>query len=564
MGSGLAGMALGLCFFLIAPTVQAQHTPPAFTSLVQPRPGSRPLGEVLAELSRQSRLPFSYSSSLVPIAHRCVLRPGPPRPLAAVLREILATEGLSFGVVGEQLVLWPAQAGVPAGVVAVNGQPGRAAPRAGQALQPRAWAAAGTSTSSGPAYAPLTNAEDAQASPVMPSARLNSNAGGGQRKPLISQAPSTPMPPPPASFGQQSFIRKKPAPAAATVMTTEATKTTTAAAASMGRTLGTKKAAEAAATVKAAPLPAPAAAVARQRHRRAVGPGAPERSVTRASAPGSRRLQLKTARMGLDLTPVAAVGRKGRASLPHQRLDKPMTALERPATAPSKPGKQPTPLPAYPSRAAMPLLAPVAVQPSASIPDGGLPPVLLPNPVPAAATDAKAAAEPDSEQRQPTGLVTLVGRKYLHGEATLGETLLLSGVGKVGFERAYLVLGAGIVGGGRQGGGSFSIGLGTAGRARGRFTPSLDVLGWFLNGDREEGIGQNRLLQLRPALAWQIKPGSRWQLIGGPTLNLATSHNEGASTDRWQLGHDQWLWLNSSDEHGNARLWPGVQLGIRF
>ncbi|MDO7854061.1 hypothetical protein [Hymenobacter convexus] len=151
---------------------------------------------------------------------------------------------------------------------------------------------------------------------------------------------------------------------------------------------------------------------------------------------------------------------------------------------------------------------------------------------------------------------------YLHAEAWGSESLPLNAAVKVGFPRIYLTLGIAAGPGGRQSGGvAGGVGLGTVGQPRGRFTPSLDVMQWFLSGNRE--TPGSSLTQLRPLLAWQLKSGGRLQLIGGPTLNLATGRREDGRT-REGLGQDQWLWLNSSDEHSFLRLWPGLQLGLRF
>ncbi|QKG51921.1 hypothetical protein [Hymenobacter sp. BRD67] len=115
-------LALALLALLALRPACAQTATPALARLVQPAPGTRPLGTVLAELSRQGHLPLSYSSSLVPVAHSCTLRPGPARPLKVVLREVLAAEHLSYGLLNGQLVLWPDRVAAPPGVAAVNGQ----------------------------------------------------------------------------------------------------------------------------------------------------------------------------------------------------------------------------------------------------------------------------------------------------------------------------------------------------------------------------------------------------------------------------------------------------------
>ncbi|GAA4493151.1 hypothetical protein GCM10023172_01340 [Hymenobacter ginsengisoli] len=160
-------------------------------------------------------------------------------------------------------------------------------------------------------------------------------------------------------------------------------------------------------------------------------------------------------------------------------------------------------------------------------------------------------------------MASLLHPSYLHGEGWGSESLPLNAALKVGIPRIYLVLGVAAGPFGRQSGGAaWGVGLGTAGRLRGRFTPSLDLVQWFVSGDREN-IPSN-LTQLRPQVGWQLKQGGRWQLVGGPTLNLATAYRRDPQTQRWDFGRDQWLWVNQADNESLLRLWPGVQLGVRF
>ena len=182
------------------------------------------------------------------------------------------------------------------------------------------------------------------------------------------------------------------------------------------------------------------------------------------------------------------------------------------------------------------------------------------------------AAEPSPAARpprvadagsKPFALASLLHPSYLHGEAWVSESLPVNTAAKVGIPRIYLVLGAAAGPSGRQSGGvAWGVGLGTAGQLRGRFTPSLDLVQWFVSGDRE--TSPSSLTQLRPQLGWQLKQGRRWQLVGGPTLNLATARHRGPQPQRWDFGRDQWLWVNQTDDESLLRLWPGVQVGIRF
>ena len=145
---------------------------------------------------------------------------------------------------------------------------------------------------------------------------------------------------------------------------------------------------------------------------------------------------------------------------------------------------------------------------------------------------------------------------YLHGEAWGSESLPVGVTGKVGLARAYLVLG---VAAGPFDRPAWGVGLGTAGRARGRFTPSLDLLQWFGRGNDSEAVS---FTQLRPQLAWQLKREGRLALLAGPTLNLAVT--DGRGPQRSSFGPHQWLWVGGEDGRGGTRLWPGIQVGLRF
>ncbi|QKG57927.1 hypothetical protein GKZ68_15605 [Hymenobacter sp. BRD128] len=179
----------------------------------------------------------------------------------------------------------------------------------------------------------------------------------------------------------------------------------------------------------------------------------------------------------------------------------------------------------------------------------------------AAARPAREAASPSAPKKRPD-LATIWNHTYLHGEAWLSESLPVGGTVKIGVPRVYLVLGAAIGPLDRRAGAVWGLGLGTAGRARGRFTPSLDAVAWFLSSDGDDGIRQARLLQLRPLLAWQFKRDGQVSLLAGPTFNLATANHNG--NRQWSFGQDRWLWLNTADDQSIIRLWPGVQVGLRF
>lgn len=194
-------------------------------------------------------------------------------------------------------------------------------------------------------------------------------------------------------------------------------------------------------------------------------------------------------------------------------------------------------------------------------------PVALP-PLPAPAPPATVAALSGPARRQaadaaPAPPARLRGL-YLHAEAWASESLPLGVTGKVGVPRAYLLLGVALAANGRQSGPALGLGLGTAGRARGRFTPSLDVLAWRVGADHDREEAPILLTQLRPQLSWQVRRGGRLALVAGPTLNLAAARHRGPQPPRWDFGRDQWLWVNQADDESLLRFWPGVQVGVRF
>ena len=215
----------------------------------------------------------------------------------------------------------------------------------------------------------------------------------------------------------------------------------------------------------------------------------------------------------------------------------------------------------------MDLLVSRAVAPT-PVPESGALPLSLPPPAaPEPARAQSRSARPDNSApaaaTTPFALASLLRPSYLHAEAWGSETLPVGAVVTVGIPRIYLTLGlAAGPPGPQRGGVAGGVGLGTAFEARGRFTPTLDLMQWFLSGDREK-LG-NRLTQLRPLLAWQIKAGGRLQLIAGPTLNLATGSRDGRTRGDGALGQGQWLWLNTDEDHSFLRDWPGLQAGLRF
>ncbi|TDN40563.1 hypothetical protein A8B98_14155 [Hymenobacter sp. UV11] len=188
---------------------------------------------------------------------------------------------------------------------------------------------------------------------------------------------------------------------------------------------------------------------------------------------------------------------------------------------------------------------------------------LPPGQVPASLALRAPAPTADSAIHTSPVRAGLLQRSYLHGEAWASESLPLNVAVKLGIPHIYLVLGVAAGPFDHQSGAAWGVGVGTAGRPRGRFTPSLDLLLWLLSNDNDKKAPASQLTQLRPMVAWQLKQGSRWQLVGGPTLNLATAHRE-PGPPHWELGQDQWRWLDADFPQSLLRLWPGVQLGVRF
>lgn len=494
------------------------------------RPGNRPLGEILAELSRQSRLPFSYSSSLIPVGHRYRLAAGPPRPLGIVLREVLATTHLSYGLLDGQLVLWPAQAALPAGVTAVNGHPASSGPPLSNQV---AFLAKGPGPAYSTSFATKPQSTQKAGAPALtagPPHELHRRASAaGSALPTLAAEPG-------------SSVTKAGAP-----IHNKATSPPT-------------KAAGLAASTR---LPA--------------GQVRP-RSVVRGLGSGGEDSSIGSGDSGIEVA--ASAGAPGTSEAPRTW---PRTTTAFPAQSPRAP-VPPTRraigvIPAAESMEARPrtasgvrralLAAPDSLEPLRarpvfaaldSTPLGAPHPGPLAGPYPARNAVAKSIATVPSSTPLLAGLRSWA---YLHGEAWASESMPLGATVKVGVRTAYLVLGAALAPAGHHHGAAWGVGLGTASRARGRFTPSLDLLLWWLNGDGDY-VDRTQLTQLRPQLAWQFKQGGRWQLVGGPTLNLATARRTVGAQPRWPVGLDQWLWFESLDDQPLLRLWPGVQLGLRF
>lgn len=493
----------------------AQQPNPALARLVRLAPGTRPLGTVLTELARQGNLPLSYSSSLVPMTHLYTQRPGPARPLGVVLQEVLATEHLSYGLLAGQLVLWPTSVAAPIGVTSVNGQSFRVASSPATRADELPAVPPVVPSKTG-ATAPAASSRNPTNRPVIPAGPRGLRLSGAATSAPASEARL-------GETGGQLYQKLTPATAPGT-----------------SRNFPTKNS-----PINSATTPSASAA---------------QTNLTRGSKPNK-------------LPPRAAFAAKQRASNPSDHVamstllhgnqsragegtKSQRTGLEEILTTSSASARRSSQL-----RGAIDSLPFLRSTLSAAPAMDGAGLVVV-----ALATGPSVTASPArviDPANKPAAKASLLPPSYLHGEAWLSESLPLSAAVKVGVPRIYLVLGVAAGSPGPQSGGvAWGVGLGTAGQPRGRFTPSLDLVHWFVGGGRE--TTPSSLTQLRPQLGWQLKQGGRWQLFGGPTLNLATARRRGPPPQRWDFGRDQWLWVNQMDYDSSLRLWPGVQVGLRF
>jgi hypothetical protein len=173
----------------------------------------------------------------------------------------------------------------------------------------------------------------------------------------------------------------------------------------------------------------------------------------------------------------------------------------------------------------------------------------------------------DSVEGASVGIINIVRHGYLHGEVWASESLPLNAVVKLGVRRYYTLLGVAAEPFGNRVQWASGFGVGTAGKAHGRITLSLDLIQWTLAGTSEDAMAESYdahlFTQLRPALAWQIEREGHLQLVVSPTLNLAIAwSNDHQPT--WDFGRDQWLLIDTAGSQSLTRLWPGLQVGLRF
>ncbi|MBG8553333.1 hypothetical protein [Hymenobacter guriensis] len=112
-----------LLLFLLCwlPLLTWAQMPPVLQRPVPVTAENQPLSIVLRQLSRQARVSFSYSSTVVPLQTRVTIPPGPPRPLYYTLDAFCRPLRLSYAVVEGQVVLWRTDDRPPAGLLAGAG-----------------------------------------------------------------------------------------------------------------------------------------------------------------------------------------------------------------------------------------------------------------------------------------------------------------------------------------------------------------------------------------------------------------------------------------------------------
>ncbi|MCB2409517.1 LA_2272 family surface repeat-containing protein [Hymenobacter lucidus] len=169
----------------------------------------------------------------------------------------------------------------------------------------------------------------------------------------------------------------------------------------------------------------------------------------------------------------------------------------------------------------------------------------------------------DSVDGVTLGIINIVRHGYLHGEVWASETLPLNAALKLGTTRYYTILSAATQPFGTRIHWATGFGIGTASRPHGRFSWNLDLLDWYLL--KQPGTEGTLLsyTQLRPSLVWQIEPQGHLGLVLSPTLNLGLYENDGGGTNS-DFGKNQLLLLDTKTGQTLVRLWPGLQIGLRF
>lgn len=629
------------------------------------------LRQVLAEASRQSGVPISYSSTRLAASARLYLPPGPARPLGAVLRDVLGPRHVAYGLLGGQVVLWPARQAVPPGITCVNwrgttstagmgGVIGSAATlvvpasrqgtsassRKARLARPPAGAEPAAGVASAPGTSRTAGADDA--GQAVNNEKLVATRRAGNRQRRMARLLQKAKRPPPGTGQVAAGPVVNPAPTtapdehlnqmiavpevAALVVQAEVSPATWPA------------------TLPLVPPPAPSA-LAPPLHRRRLQLGliyplgtngmANARTTSQLSvnalvgyAAGIEGIEVGgwanivrdsvhgiqgaglfnvtgTAVRGVqvagfaNITGGAMYGAQGAGLVNIVRDDargiqvaglvNVVGGASHARNLPDQPTRvrrwlgQPRRLatdalgrlPAAPSvNARGPLLQAAALANLTGTDVRGVQTASLLN----VACRVKGVQfglvnvarhvrgvqlglinVADSVDGVALGLINIVRHGYLRGELWTSESLPLNAVVKLGVPRYYTLLGAAAEPFGNRVQWAAGFGVGTVGRPHGRFTLSLDVVEWTLAGTSSgaDVTDQRLLTQLRPAVAWQIEREGHLQLVVSPTLNWAMAWRRDGQPG-WDFGANQFLFLNTADDHSLSRLWPGLQVGLRF
>ncbi|HEX8655920.1 MAG TPA: hypothetical protein VF690_00210 [Hymenobacter sp.] len=644
------------CFLLVwlmTGWAQAQSSPvPALARPVRLPAGWAPLAQVLAEASRQTGVPISYSSTRVATSRRVYVPAGPPRPLGAVLHDVLSAQHVSFGLLSGQVVLWTGQKMTPPGVTNVNehgagptsevARTGPAAPGSGvehrarpgaspnRLIAPRGAAVVPTSAPIASAAGPVATAN------TVVSKRFPNNSRGrvAERARVAERLQHRPAP----ASTAEPIISPEPEPNSSQALDSVAARPVQVACVAPSLP---------AALPLAAPAPLPVAA--ERRHRTvhfslvyplstnglanartanqaslnalvgyAAGVDGAEvgglANVVRDSVRGAQVAGLfnvtGTTVSGVQLAGLANFtggtvrGVQGAYLLNVVRDDargvqvagllNVVGGAGRARSLPDQPTRMRRWL-GLPRLLATDELARLPAAPSTSAPGSLVQAAGIAN---ITGTDVRGLQTApllnlarrvrgvqfglvnvaghvrgvqlgiiniaDSVEGAPIGFINIVRHGYWRGEVWASETLPLNAVLKMGVRRYYSILGISAQPFGNRLKWAVCSGIGTAGLPHGRFTFSLDVLQWGLAGSKSDDPNDvPGLVQVRPALAWQIERESRMQLVVSPTLNLALATRTAVQSD-WDFGANQLLIVNSIGAQTITRLWPGLQVGLRF
>ncbi|TGE20297.1 hypothetical protein E5K00_20025 [Hymenobacter aquaticus] len=97
---------LVVCLWLLSGGSWAQSAAGLLARRVSVAATEAPLQQVLRDITRQSGIPFSYSSTFIPLQKRVTLHTNGPRPVGDVLQRLFQGRGVSYQVIGGQIVLW--------------------------------------------------------------------------------------------------------------------------------------------------------------------------------------------------------------------------------------------------------------------------------------------------------------------------------------------------------------------------------------------------------------------------------------------------------------------------